>query len=69
MSTTSRKDFDRELAAWLDMVHAEQSVEGLDQLADLYVKTHEAVAIKDKNSPAAEDKHAEINGILTAMGL
>lgn len=62
MSTT--RDFDRELAAWLDMVHAEQSVEGLDRLADLWLANGEAKAIKDKASPAAGEAHGRVNVIL-----
>ena len=69
MSTTSRKDFDDELTDWLALLHAEQSVEELDQLADLWIANGDAKAIKDKISPAACEAHARVNVVLTAMGL
>lgn len=64
MATTSRKDFDADLATWLAGVQAEQSVEELDQLADLFLANADAHAIPDKGSPAAGQAHARINVIL-----
>lgn len=68
MATKAGKDFHDELTAWLDMIHAEQTGEGLDQLADLWLANGDAKAIKDKTSPAARDAHAKVDGILTDMG-
>lgn len=64
MPTMRRKDFDTELAAWLADVHAEQSVEELDTLADLWIANGDAKAIKDKGSPAAAEAHARVNAVL-----
>lgn len=67
MSTTSRKDFDAELSAWLDMVRTDQAmpdVSELDQLADLWLANGDAKAIKDKTSPAAVEAHARVNAVL-----
>lgn len=60
---------DRELAEWLDLIHAEQTVSELDRLADLWIANGDAKAIKDVRSPGYRDVHLKINGILTAMGL
>lgn len=64
MATTSRKDFDAELVAWLAALKDEQAGDVLDAYVDLYLRNAEAAAIADKGSPAAKAKHAEINGLL-----
>lgn len=67
MSTTRRGD--DELAAWLEMVHSEQTSEALDQMADLWLANDDAKAIKDVRCPAYAVAHAKIDLVLTAMGL
>ena len=69
MATVARREFDDDLAAWLDMLHAEQSVSELDQLADLWIANGDAKAIKDPGSPAFAEAHARINDVLDALGL
>jgi hypothetical protein len=68
MATTSRKDFDAELSAWLQMVRAEQNRRDdpseLDRLADLWLANGDAKAIKDHRSPAHAEAHGKINRIL-----
>lgn len=64
MATTSRKDIDAELAAWLMSVRADQTASDADRLADLWLANGDAKAIKDPNSPAAAEAHAKVNAIL-----
>jgi hypothetical protein len=68
MATTSRKDLDAELAAWLQMVRGEQNRRDnpseLDRLADLWIANGDAKAIKDPRSPAYIEAHMKINAIL-----
>ncbi len=68
MATTSRKDFDAELCAWLETVRAEQARHDdpteLDRLADLWLANGDAKAIKDPRSPAYAEAHGRIDGIL-----
>jgi hypothetical protein len=65
MATTSRKDFDAELRAWLATVSDEQSTANL--YAELWQANVEAQAIKDPNSPAAAAVHDRINAILARI--
>ena len=69
--TYAAGDFDGELAAWLAEVQMQQrnDVAELDAYADLWLKAHEAAAIKDPTSPAAAEVHAVIDGLLDGMGL
>jgi Tfp pilus assembly protein PilP len=71
MTTQARKDFDAELAAWLEDVRLSQrdDVTELDRLADLWLANEDAKAIRDPRSEAARVEHEKINGILTSMGL
>lgn len=62
MATTSRKDFDAELAAWLADVHASQA--GAELYAELWLANIEAKAIKDPGSPAKAEAHAKIDRII-----
>ena len=70
MTTRARKDYRAEIDAWLEGVKAEHAADDvLDAYADLWLANEDAKAIKDPGSPAAEDKHAEINAALSALGL
>lgn len=62
MATTSRKDFDAELAAWLADAHASQA--GAELYAELWLANVEAKAIKDPGSPAFTEAHDRINRII-----
>jgi Tfp pilus assembly protein PilP len=71
MPTTKRKDFDDELAAWLEEVRLLQrdDVTELDRLADLWLANEDAKAIRDPRSEAAKAEHEKINAALDSMGL
>lgn len=62
MTTTSRKDFDAELTAWLADVRASQA--GAELYAELWLANIEAKAIKDPLSPAYDDVHRRISAII-----
>lgn len=62
MTTTSRKDFDAELSAWLADVRASQA--GAELFAELWLANVEAKAIKDPGSPAFDAVHQRINAII-----
>ena len=66
MPTMRRKDFDEELVAWLELVHAEQAPAA--QLDELWRANEAAKAVKDPGSPAAADAHGRIDRALTALG-
>lgn len=65
MATTSRKDIDAEMVAWLAAIKAEHAE--ADAYADLWLACHDAEAIPDKLSPAARDAHAKIDAALDAI--
>lgn len=65
MTTTSRKDFDAELAAWLADVHASQA--GAELYAELWLANVEAKAIKDPGSPAYREAHERVNMIIASI--
>lgn len=70
MTTQARKDFDDELAAWLEDVRLTQrdDVGELDRLADLWLANEDAKAIRDPRSEAAKVEHEKVNRILTDLG-
>lgn len=65
MTTTSRKDFDAELTAWLETVQGEQAEANL--YAELWLANVEAKAIKDPRSPAFEAAHRRINALIARI--
>jgi hypothetical protein len=67
MSTTSRKDFDAELAAWLELIRDSHAPEA--QRNELYRANDAAKAVKDKRPPIGDAVHARVDAALTAMGL
>lgn len=62
MTTTSRKDFDAEMATWLESVKGDQAEANL--YAELWLANVEAKAIKDPRSPAKAEAHAKIDRII-----
>ena len=67
MSTTSRKDFDDEFAAWMQAL--KDSQQPAAKLNELYQAREAARPIKDKRPPLGDEASERINRALSAMGL